>query len=149
MTQKDVVATKSTAGDDSGWSTGLAILLPAGLWLLAFMLVPVIIIGVFSLGSRDSLGQINLAFQPDNYVRFFNGPYLLCLWRSLWLAFLTTAGCLLLGFPVAAWLAFQVPPKKQGVCDVVDSPSLDFISAAYLCMDNNFATYRPLALGIA
>jgi spermidine/putrescine transport system permease protein len=93
----------------------LLILLPAGLWLVLFMLVPVVIIGVFSFGSRDALGQIHVAFQPDNYLRFVEGPYLLCLWRSLGMAAGTTALCLLLGFPCAAWLAFQVPPKQQGL----------------------------------
>ncbi len=92
---------------------GLLMLLPTGLWLTIFMLAPVAILVVFSLGSRDSLGHVVLAFRPDNYVRFFEGPYLLTLFRSLTLATTTTIACLLLGFPCAMWLAFSVSPKKQ------------------------------------
>jgi spermidine/putrescine transport system permease protein len=94
---------------------GALILLPAGLWLAVFMLVPVAIILVFSLGSRDVLGQMQLGFQPNNYARFFYGPYLLCLWRSLGLATSTTTACLLLGFPCAMWLAFHVSERRQSL----------------------------------
>jgi spermidine/putrescine transport system permease protein len=94
---------------------GPLILLPTGLWLAVFMLVPVVILLVFSLGNRDSLGQIHLAFQPSNYTRFLFGPYLLCLWRSLTLAGGTTALCLLLGFPCAIWLAFHLPAERQSL----------------------------------
>lgn len=94
---------------------GPLILLPAGLWLVAFMLLPVIILLVFSFGTRDSLGQLHLAFNPDNYTRFFFGPYLLCLWRSLSLAGGTTALCLLLGFPCAMFLAFHLRPERQAL----------------------------------
>lgn len=92
---------------------GLLTLLPAGVWLAVFMLAPVAILVVFSVGARDNLGHVLFAFNPDNYTRFFYGPYLLTLWRSLTLATTTTIACLLLGFPCAMWLAFNVPAKRQ------------------------------------
>lgn len=95
--------------------TGLLTLLPAGVWLAVFMLAPVAILVVFSFGARDSLGHVLLAFHPDNYARFFQGPYLLTLLRSLMLAASTTTVCLLLGFPCAMWLAFQVPAQRQNL----------------------------------
>lgn len=115
QSKEAIVAKPLVTTQTKRWNAGMLILAPAGLWLVAFMLVPVVIIGVFSLGARDSLGQIHLAFQPGNYERFVQGPYLLCLWRSLGLALSTTVGCLLLGFPCAAWLAFQVPSKRQSL----------------------------------
>lgn len=90
-------------------------LVPAGIWLSLFMIVPLAIIIVFSLGYRTELGTFAPAFSFHNYVRFFEGPYLNCLWRSLSLSFSTTALCLLLGFPVAAWLAFNIPKEKQNL----------------------------------
>lgn len=114
--QTDALALNTGKPQPVKWSPGYLILAPAALYLVAFMMVPVAIIGVFSLGSRDALGQIHLAFQPSNYLRFFYGPYLLCLWRSLGLATSTTVGCLLLGFPCAAWIAFQVPARRQNLC---------------------------------
>jgi len=94
-------------------------LLPAGIWLSGFMILPLIIIAVFSLGHRTELGTFAPGLSLDNYLRFFQGPYLNCLWRSLGLSFSTTSLCLLLGFPVAAWLAFSVPKAKQNLCMVL------------------------------
>ena len=91
------------------------ILAPAGIWLSAFMILPLIIIVVFSLGYRTELGTFAPGFSFHNYVRFVEGPYLNCLWRSLGLSFSTTALCLALGFPVAAWLAFNVPKAQQNL----------------------------------
>ncbi len=90
-------------------------LVPAGLWLAAFMIAPLVIIVVFSLGYRTELGTFAPGFSFHNYLRFFQGPYLNCLWRSIVLSFGTTGLCLLMGFPVAAWLAFNVPKEKQNL----------------------------------
>jgi spermidine/putrescine transport system permease protein len=90
-------------------------LFPAGIWLAAFMIAPLIIIGVFSLGYRTDLGTFAPGLSLHNYVRFMQGPYLNCLCRSVGLSCSTTILCLLLGFPVAAWLAFNVPKAKQNL----------------------------------
>lgn len=91
------------------------ILLPAGLWLTIFMVVPLIILLVYSLASRDDLGRIQYTFSFANYVRFFTGPYLLALGRSVILATVTTAVCLVIGTCCAMWLAFLVPRNRQGL----------------------------------
>lgn len=90
------------------------VLAPAAIWLVLFMLLPMVILLVFSLGSRDELGRIILGFNPGNYARFLCGPYLSALGRSLGLAASTTAVCLVLGFACAMWLAFAVPRARQG-----------------------------------
>lgn len=77
------------------------------------MLLPLLILLVYSLGSRDELGRIVLGFNVENYFRFFAGPYLKSLGRSLTLAFSTTAVCLVLGTMFSLWLAFSVPKAKQ------------------------------------
>ncbi|MBI2810039.1 MAG: ABC transporter permease [Candidatus Melainabacteria bacterium] len=97
----------------TAWNKGQLILLPAGLWLVVFMVLPLLILLVYSLGSRDDLGQIVLGFNFENYLRFFTGPYLNSLVRSLVLASLTTAICLILGTLFSMWLAFSVPKAKQ------------------------------------
>jgi spermidine/putrescine transport system permease protein len=94
---------------------GPLVVLPAGLWLGVFMLVPLAIILVFSFGLRDASGHVVLSFQPDNYARFFTGPYMTCLGRSLLLAGSTTVLCLLIGFPCALWLSMSVPKEKQNL----------------------------------
>lgn len=97
------------------WHPGLLTLVPAGIYLAVFMVVPLCILTVFSLGYRDDLGQIVLGFNFANYVRFFQGPYLGTLWRSLVLAGSTTLVCLALGFLLSLWLAFCVPKNKQNL----------------------------------
>ncbi len=87
--------------------------MPAGLWLIVFMVMPLLILLVYSLGSRDDLGQIVLGFSFDNYLRFFTGPYLKSLGRSLVLAAVTTGICLVLGTLFSLWLAFSVPKARQ------------------------------------
>jgi spermidine/putrescine transport system permease protein len=113
MTTSDAVVTSEVVANRPRFRPGLLTLLPAGVWLAVFMLAPVAILVVFSVGSRDDLGRIVLDFNVSNYTRFVSGPYLLTLWRSLGLATSTTIACLLFAFPCAMWLAFQVPAKKQ------------------------------------
>jgi spermidine/putrescine transport system permease protein len=93
----------------------MMLLVPTFIWLAVFMLVPMVIILVFSLGGRDSLGRVIPGVSPDNYVRFVTGPYVNTLGRSLGLALSTTATCLLIGFPMALWLALIVPPRRQNL----------------------------------
>jgi spermidine/putrescine transport system permease protein len=94
---------------------GPLIVVPAGLYLFVFMIVPLTILVVFSFGSRDALGKVVLGFSFQNYVRFFCGPYLLSLARSLGLATSTTLICLIVGFLTSLWLAFSVGKTKQNL----------------------------------
>lgn len=79
------------------------------------MVLPLVILLVYSLGGRDELGRIEIGFSLENYIRFFTGPYLLSLGRSLVLASVTTVVCLVLGTLCAMWLAFLVPRERQGL----------------------------------
>ena len=97
------------------FSPGYLVLVPAGLWLVIFMVLPMAILIVFSLGSRDQLGKVVLGFSLENYLRFWSGPYITALGRSLLLAGSTTAICLIFGLLCALWLAFVVPRERQGL----------------------------------
>ncbi len=103
----------STDQKPKSWSNAYLVLLPAGIWLLVFMVLPLIILLVYSLGSRDELGRIVLGFNLQNYVRFFCGPYLNSLARSLTLAAVTMIACLVSGLSFSVWLAFVVPKNRQ------------------------------------
>lgn len=130
-------------------------LIPAGVWLAFFMIVPLAIIVVFSVGHRTELGTFAFGFSLDNYLRFVQGPYLSCLWRSVVLSFTTTSLCLLLGFPVAAWLAFAVPKDKQNLFMVLLTVpiSISFLLRIYawitILRPAGLATNIMQALGIA
>lgn len=69
------------------------------------MIVPLGYILVFSFGRRPTYGGIELAFTTENFTRFFRPIYLEVLVRSLVMAGATTAGCLLLAFPLAYVIA--------------------------------------------
>jgi spermidine/putrescine transport system permease protein len=97
------------------FSPAALLLFPAGLWLAIFLLIPLAILAVCSLGSRDEVGRLVLGCTLSNYQRFFAGPYLLSLWRSITLASLTTLACLLVGLCFAIWLTFNVPKGRRNL----------------------------------
>lgn len=97
------------------WLEPLALLLPSGFWLISFLIVPTVFILV---QSFVPLGKTE--FGLDNYQRVFeyvggNFVYLVVVWRSLLYAMITTGFCLLLGFPVAYWLAVLAPKRWQNI----------------------------------
>lgn len=93
------------------WLSPIALLAPSGIWLLFLLLLPTFIIFELSLVTNIRPGDI---VNPDgfhNYIRIFEPLYLRVILNSLFLAINTTLICLLLGFPVAYWIA-QVAPKR-------------------------------------
>ncbi len=83
-----------------------ALVLPGVTWLALFFIVPLGIIFVVSLGSRDALNRISLA-QPtlDNYLRVFDPVFLPTFLNSLKYAGITTILSLAIGYPIAYWIS--------------------------------------------
>jgi spermidine/putrescine transport system permease protein len=71
-------------------------------WMVVFTVVPLSLLLFFSLTVKNGA---NTAFAWDNFSRFFEPIYLKVLLRSLWLAGVSTALCLLIGYPTAYILA--------------------------------------------
>jgi spermidine/putrescine transport system permease protein len=97
------------------WLEPLSLLFPGAFWLIGFLLIPTILIFVKSLVP---LGKVE--FSIDNYQRVFesiggNFIYLTVVVRSLTYAGITTFFCLLIGFPVAYWLAVIAPKRWQSL----------------------------------
>jgi spermidine/putrescine transport system permease protein len=101
----DAAATPAAPGR-LGRLRAAALVLPGVGWLLAFFVLPLAIIFVVSLGSRDALDRISLA-QPsiDNYVRAFDPVFLPTFLNSLRYAAITTILCLAIGYPIAYWIS--------------------------------------------
>ena len=74
---------------------------PGGLWLGLFFLVPMLLMLGASVMPRGMYGGVEPGFTLEHYRRFLDPLYLQVLWRSTSLSLLATAGCLLLGYPVA------------------------------------------------
>lgn len=97
-------AASSTALRPPG-KTGWLLLSPMLLWLVLFVVAPTAILLVYSFCQRDELGQVVFSFTWENYVRIADPVYLNILIRSVWYAGLTTAICLVVGYPVAYFIA--------------------------------------------
>lgn len=82
---------------------GILLALPALLWLGLFFLLPLIIVLIISLMSRGSGGSAVLPFTFDQYTRVFD-TFWIVLQRSILVALLTTAICLVAGYPLAYFI---------------------------------------------
>ncbi len=97
------------AGRPARW-----LLAPAAVWLILFFFVPLLLVLAISFASRGLYGGVEWTFSLANYALVADPLYLRVYGRSLWLAGATTALCLVLGFPLASYMA-RVPPARQGL----------------------------------
>jgi len=115
MTVSNPPESKQRTSQKLKWLEPFFLLFPSVFWLVAFLLVPTTFIFIQSLVP---LGKTE--FGLDNYLRVFeyvggNFIYLTVVWRSLLYALITTGFCLILGFPVAYWLAVIVPKRWRNI----------------------------------
>lgn len=94
-----------------GWKAW-ALLAPMLLWLVLFVVVPGLILLVYSFCERDEIGGVVFTFTLENYERVFDPVYLRIFGRSVWYAALTTAICGVVGYPVAYYIA-RVPESLR------------------------------------
>jgi len=104
----------SLAGRRPPRLTGWLLLAPMLLWLALFVVAPTAILFVYSFGQRDELGQVVFDFTGSNYARILDPIYLSILGRSLWYAGLTTAICLVAGYPMAFYIA-RAPAQRRSL----------------------------------
>lgn len=83
---------------------------PVSIWMIIFVMLPLIYILVISFMTRNVYGGIDYDFTLENYKELLQPLYLNVIWKSLKLAFLTTVVCLLIGYPLAYWIASK--PSK-------------------------------------
>ena len=80
-------------------------LLPGAAWLVLLFLVPLAITLAISFGTTDELGNALYGWNPENYSRVFDPLFAPVLLRSVAYAFGTVTLCLLIGYPVAYYIA--------------------------------------------
>jgi spermidine/putrescine transport system permease protein len=80
-------------------------LAPARLWMGLFFAAPLAIVCAYSLLTRGDYGGVEQPWTLENFSRLIDPLYLAVLWRSIWIAALSTALCALLGFPLALFIA--------------------------------------------
>ena len=73
--------------------------------MLVTLVVPSLIIVVYSLLTRGAFGGAERPFTFENFTLLADPLYLAIFWRSLWIAAVSTALCLALAFPLAMFIA--------------------------------------------
>ncbi|MWV15821.1 ABC transporter permease subunit [Pseudomonas sp. L-22-4S-12] len=90
------------------------LLLPALGWLVLFLLLPCLLVLVYSFLERGAYGGIDYVFTWDNYHRALDPLYLEILLRSAKIAGLATLYAVLIGYP-AAYAIARAPRQRQAV----------------------------------
>ncbi|MDB9302793.1 ABC transporter permease [Nodularia spumigena CS-591/12] len=111
----DLANIKKLNSQSTNWLQPLVLLAPSGLWLLLLLVLPTLLILQLSLVPNIRPGEIVNPSGIDNYLRILDPLYLEVIKRSLQLAMGTTIICLILGFPVAYWIAQMSPPRWRNL----------------------------------
>jgi spermidine/putrescine transport system permease protein len=82
-------------------------------WLLLLTLIPFLIILGMSFLQKTPVGGLAFNLTLENYLRCFQWIYAKVLGKTIWLAFMATASCLAVGFPLAYYLARSSGPMRQ------------------------------------
>lgn len=91
---------------------GLLFLSPGMLWLMVFLVLPGLVLIVVSFASRGAYGELIWEFTIENYRRLsgftlfgWTADYLVIVWRSVWVAFVTTGLSIVLSYPLCFFIA--------------------------------------------
>ncbi len=78
---------------------------PYIVWAILMLVMPMALIAMYSVTQQGN-SIVSFTLTLEHYAKFFTDPdFLLILWRSIWIALKTTIICLLLGYPVAHFIA--------------------------------------------
>lgn len=97
------------------WLQALLLLAPAGVWLALLLVIPTLLIFELSLVPNIKPGDLVNPSGLGNYLRIFQSDVLNVIGRSLLFATGTTLLCLLMGFPVAYWIALLSPKRWRNL----------------------------------
>ncbi|WP_068815882.1 ABC transporter permease [Phormidesmis priestleyi] len=97
------------------WLQALLLLVPAGVWLALLLVIPTLLIFELSLVPNIKPGDLVNPSGLGNYWRIFQSDVLNVIGRSLLFATGTTLLCLLMGFPVAYWIALLSPKRWRNL----------------------------------
>jgi len=81
-----------------------ALILPGGLWLVLFFVVPMVTMFNLSLSQGDVVGGFEVTWRWDTYANVFEN-YHTQIVRSVWYGAATTVAQIIIAFPIAYWIA--------------------------------------------
>lgn len=126
---------------------------PPVFWLVIFLIVPLVIILLNSLGTASSAGGRGAIWSTEHYQIAFRGMYLLIFLKSFYYALISTILTLLVAFPMAYYMAFASPRMKMLVMLMIILPFwTNFLIRMYSLMtvlgDSGFINTVLLNAGI-
>lgn len=81
------------------------LVIPYIVWIILMIVMPMALIALYSFTEQGN-SIISFSFTLEHYIKFFTDQdFLLILWRSIVIALKTTVICLLLGYPIAYFIA--------------------------------------------
>lgn len=105
---------------------------PYLVWMLVFTIVPLFLVLYFSVFETGSGG---LRFTTEHLERVFEPIYLKVIGRSIWLAFISTVFCLVLGYPMAMILNSKELKKRDILIVLFVLPMwMNFLARTYAWM---------------
>jgi spermidine/putrescine transport system permease protein len=99
---------------ESRIAQGLALIAPANTYLFIFMIIPLILVGILSFLSRGTYGQVTFVFNLSNYTRLLDPLYGRILVYSLVVGVATTVLSLVIGYPLAFYIA-RAPARQRSL----------------------------------
>ena len=92
---------------------GALLIAPTMIWLGVFLLIPLLLIVVISFATRGQYGNVVYVFSLKTYATLLDKQYFTILWDSIRIAFMTTAFGLVIGYPLAYFIARSHPRYKS------------------------------------
>ena len=93
---------------------GLLLISPANIYLFILMVLPLLLVVVLSFLSRGTYGEVVFIFNPSNYIRLLDPLYGKILVYSLGVGIETTVLCILIGYPLAYYIA-RAPARQRSL----------------------------------
>jgi spermidine/putrescine transport system permease protein len=93
---------------------GFFLISPANIYLFFLVVLPLILVTILSFLSRGTYGQVVFKFNLTNYTRLFDELYGKVMVFSLGIGVGTTLICLLVGYPLAYFLA-RAPARQRSL----------------------------------
>ena len=90
------------------WLAGNILLAPTSVWFIFLLVMPTLLIMAYALGQRGVIVPIRFSWGNlvwSNYSKALNPDFLPIFIRSIVYALVSTIACVLLGFPLAYWIA--------------------------------------------
>ena len=95
---------------------------PYIVWAILMLVFPMVLIALYSVTDQGN-SILSFTFTLEHYAKFFTDPdFLLILWRSIVIAVKTTVICLLLGYPIAYYIARSEQKKQNALILVITIP---------------------------